>query len=140
LLARKAVVIALEADVRAIEVLRKTFPKEIERGNLTIHHADIRSFDYGSLPELKDHGYKVVSNIPYYLSGMLFREILEAKVQPTDLVFLVQKEVAKRIVSDAERNEKESLLSLSVKVYGTPKYVKTVSRGHFAPAPNVDSA
>jgi 16S rRNA (adenine1518-N6/adenine1519-N6)-dimethyltransferase len=55
-------------------------------------------------------------------------------------VYLVQKEVAKRICVSAARKEKESLLSLSVKAYGDVRYIKTVSRGHFSPAPKVDSA
>jgi 16S rRNA (adenine1518-N6/adenine1519-N6)-dimethyltransferase len=83
-----------------------------------------------------DHQYKVVANIPYYLSGSLFRSFLDCDCQPTDLVFLVQKEVAQRIARDS----KESLLSLSVKVFGTPRYICTVKRGHFTPPPKVDSA
>jgi 16S rRNA (adenine1518-N6/adenine1519-N6)-dimethyltransferase len=51
-------------------------------------------------------------------------------------VFLVQKEVALRIA----RDKKESLLSLSVKVFGKPAYIKTIGRGNFSPAPRVDSA
>ena len=47
--------------------------------------------------------------------------------------------MAKRITSDLQRGEKESLLSLSVKVYGEPKYIKTITRGHFTPPPKVDS-
>ena len=67
---------------------------------------------------------------------MLFRTFLETDTQPSDLVFLVQKEVAQRIA----RDKKESLLSLSVKVYGDPHYIKTIKRGNFTPAPKVDSA
>ena len=52
------------------------------------------------------------------------------------MTLLVQKEVAERIA----RSKKESILSLSVKAYGEPKYLKTVPRGAFAPAPKVDSA
>ena len=78
----------------------------------------------------------MVANIPYYISGLLFRTLLEADCQPNTLVFLVQKEVATRIA----RDKKESLLSLSVKVYGDPTYICTVSRGHFTPPPKVDSA
>ncbi len=135
-----ATVVALEADTRAIEVLQNTFADEITNGRLILHHVDVRTFDFGSIPHLRDHGFKVVSNIPYYLSGMLFRTVLESPVQPTDLVYLVQKEVAKRITSDLHRKEKESLLSLSVKAYGAPSYVRTVTKGHFNPPPKVDSA
>jgi 16S rRNA (adenine1518-N6/adenine1519-N6)-dimethyltransferase len=140
ILARGARIIALEADTRAIAVLKETFAAEIESGALTLHHRDVREMDLNDIKGLTDHGFKVVANIPYYLSGMLFRIFLESGLQPKSLVYLVQKEVAKRITSDLKRKEKESILSLSVKAYGTPEYVKTVSRGHFSPAPKVDSA
>ena len=138
LLLRGAQVIALEADRRAIAVLTETFAEAIHRGELVIHHADMRTYDLADLA--LPGGYKVVANIPYYLSGMLFRTFLEHSVQPETIVFLVQKEVAKRLTASLERNEKESLLSLSVKLYGTPEYVRSVSRGHFTPPPKVDSA
>ncbi len=135
ILARGAHVIALEADERAIESLRETFGEAIEKGQLTIYHHDVRTL----LPEtfgLTAGGYKVVANIPYYLSGFLFRTLLESKHHPKALVFLVQKEVATRIA----RDKKESLLSLSVKAFGAPSYISTISRGHFTPPPKVDSA
>lgn len=139
ILARGATVVALEADTRAIEVLNQTFAKEIAEKRLIITHTDVRTLDLSTIPQISNHSFKVVSNIPYYLSGFLFRLFLESSVQPTDLVYLVQKEVAKRITTDLKRGEKESLLSLSVKAYGEPKYIKTVTRGHFTPPPKVDS-
>ena len=135
LLARGAHVVALEADLRAIEALRATFTDEMASGQLTVQHGDARAIDFKGLG-LQTNEYKVVANIPYYLSGLLFRSILEAEFQPKTLVFLVQKEVAVRIA----REKKESLLSLSVKVFGDPTYICTVSRGHFTPPPKVDSA
>lgn len=135
LLARGAKVIALEADPRAIESLQETFAAQIIEGQLSIHHHDVRELnpaDFG----LKNEGYKVVANIPYYISGLLFRTFLESDCKPNTLVFLVQKEVAARIA----RDKKESLLSLSVKVFGDPTYICTVGRSHFTPPPNVDSA
>ena len=81
-------------------------------------------------------GYKLVGNIPYYITGALFKKFLTAEHQPSTLVFLIQKEVGERIA----RSKKESILSLSIKAYGTPKYIKTVPAGAFAPAPKVDSA
>lgn len=140
ILARGATVIALEADARAVAVLEESFAHEIGNKRLILYHTDVRKTAFASIPQLRDHQYKVVANIPYYLSGMLFRELLESSVQPETLVFLVQKEVAKRVASNLERGEKESLLSLSVKAYGDPSYVKTVSKGHFMPPPKVDSA
>lgn len=138
LLLRGANVIALEADQRAIDVLTERFTNHCESGQLKVLHADVRNFDWTSLG-LKNSSYKVVANIPYYLSGLLFRTILENEVQPSTLVFLVQKEVAKRATSDISKGEKESLLSLSIKSFGEPAYIKNVSRGHFTPPPKVDS-
>ena len=140
LLERGATVIALEADERAITVLEETFADEIARGSLILKHIDVRKLELSEITEVTDHSFKVVANIPYYLSGMLFRTFLESSIQPTTLVYLVQKEVAKRIVCDISRGEKESLLSLSVKAFGNPSLVRTVTRGHFVPPPKVDSA
>jgi len=130
-----ASVVALEADRRAIEALESTFSDEITSGKLVLIHTDVRDFD----PRTLGFGrgtYKVVANIPYYLSGRLFRIFLESETHPSDLVFLVQKEVAERIA----RDKKESILSLSVKVFGEPLYIKTIGKGNFSPAPKVDSA
>ncbi|MFT5036606.1 MAG: 16S rRNA (adenine1518-N6/adenine1519-N6)-dimethyltransferase [Candidatus Azotimanducaceae bacterium] len=135
LLALGARVIALEADIRAVDVLKESFKSEIESGQLMLHHTDVREFDITKY-SLTHQGFKVVSNIPYYLSGMLFRLFLQSDIQPSHLVFLVQKEVAQRIA----KSTKESLLSLSVKVFGEPKYMQTVTKGHFAPPPKIDSA
>jgi 16S rRNA (adenine1518-N6/adenine1519-N6)-dimethyltransferase len=135
ILNRGAHVIALEADQRAIESLNETFAAEVVSGSLKIFHHDVRELDPAEFG-LKTGEYKVVANIPYYISGLLFRTFLESTCQPNTLVFLVQKEVASRIAGD----KKESLLSLSVKVFGDPTYICTVGRGHFTPPPNVDSA
>lgn len=135
LLARNATVIAIETDTRALAVLEQSFVAEIAAGKLKLHHADARKLDLNELG-LKAGNFKVVSNIPYYLSGQLLRTCLDTGTQPKLLVFLMQKELVERIA----RTEKESLLSLSVKVFGQPKYVTTIKRGHFTPAPGVDSA
>lgn len=140
LLFRGAHVIALEADMRAIEVLTTSFASAIADRSLTIHHCDVRELDLSTIAGITDHKFKVVANIPYYLSGLLFRIFLESPIQPSSLVYLVQKEVAKRITTSSTRGEKESILSLSVKAYGKPMYVKTVSKGHFSPQPKIDSA
>lgn len=135
LLATGAKVLAVEADTRAIEQLEQNFPIQITSGQLTIHHGDAREINPKTL-NLKNHQFKVVANIPYYLSGFLLRTLLESSIQPSTLTFLIQKELAARIA----RDKKESLLSLSVKAFGKPTYNKTVSRGHFNPQPKVDSA
>ncbi len=132
LLGRAGKVIAVETDRELIPELEETFATEIEAGQLEIRHGDIRTFDLGALPA----EYAVVANIPYYITGEIIRTLLTAEQKASSVTLLVQKEVAVRIV----RSEKESLLSLSVKAYGTPSYKFTVPRGAFFPAPNVDSA
>ncbi len=81
--------------------------------------------------------YKVVANIPYYITGEIMRLFLEHNHQPKSMTLLVQKEVAERIVA---RDKKESVLSLSVKAFGTPSLISVVKKGSFFPIPNVDSA
>lgn len=125
-------VIALEADHELFNTLQISFATEIARGQLELISGDIRTFDISTLPK----GYALAANIPYYLTGEIFRMFLEAPNQPSVMTLLVQKEVAERIA----RSAKESILSLSVKAYGTPKLEFTVPRGAFHPAPNVDSA
>ncbi|MBU2103512.1 ribosomal RNA small subunit methyltransferase A [Patescibacteria group bacterium] len=132
LLTQVARVVAVEADGTLVEELRETFAVEIAEERLELIHADIRSFDASVIGET----YHLVANIPYYITGEIIRQFLTEKHQPSSMTLLVQKEVAVRIA----RAEKESLLSLSVKVYGTPSYCFTVPRGAFVPAPNVDSA
>jgi 16S rRNA (adenine1518-N6/adenine1519-N6)-dimethyltransferase len=126
LLERGAKVVALEKDTRLIEVLREKFAGE----KFEVIEGDALEYE----PSFKK--YKVVGNIPYYITGGLFKKFLSGPVQPQTLVFLVQKEVAERIA----RSRKESILSLSIKAYGVPKYIKSVPAGAFVPPPKVDSA
>ena len=127
-------VIAIEKDADLIPLLTTLFTQEISEKRFELIHGDIRTFS----AESQAHGapYKVVANIPYYITGEIIRDAFEAKHQPLSITLLVQKEVAERIA----RSKKESILSLSVKVYGEPRYIKTVPRGAFSPPPNVDSA
>ncbi|MHB8660456.1 MAG: 16S rRNA (adenine(1518)-N(6)/adenine(1519)-N(6))-dimethyltransferase RsmA [Minisyncoccota bacterium] len=132
LLKRAKKVIALEADQDLFEKLRVDFAREIAEGQLELSVGDIRTFNISTLPK----SYVLVANIPYYLTGEIFRMFLESENQPSSMTLLVQKEVAQRIA----RSRKGSILSLSIKAYGTPKYEFTVPRGAFIPAPKVDSA
>lgn len=139
LLARGAEVKAIETDERAIAALEETFASEIASGQLVVSLGDMRELSAADVAKrfgLTNRQFKLIANIPYYLSGFLFRTFLESPLQPASIIFLVQKEVAARIA----RDEKESLLSLSVKVFGTPIYIRTVKRGHFTPPPQIDSA
>ncbi len=127
-------VIAVEKDYELFELLKLKFEKEIKDGKLELIHDDILEFD---LAKLTASTYKLVANIPYNITGAILKKFLETDYQPERMVLLMQKEVAKRIVA---QDIKESILSLSVKAYGLPRYIETVKAGSFAPAPKVDSA
>jgi 16S rRNA (adenine1518-N6/adenine1519-N6)-dimethyltransferase len=145
LLATGAHVVAVEMDSDMIAILEQEMRNEIGDGRLKLIHGDIVSSP--ALHQLTSHfshltsgsGYKLVANIPYYITGEIIRTFLQTRElvpQPTSMTLLVQKEVAQRVA----RSEKESVLSLSIKAYGTPHYVATVPAGAFSPPPAVDSA
>lgn len=136
LLEAGARVIALEKDDRLIGYLEEKFAEEIENGKLRVIHDDALKFTAPD-DKLPVTSYKIVANIPYYITGALIRKFLTEKHQPSQIALLVQKEVAERI---AARDGKESILSISVKAYGKPKVVKIVKAGNFSPVPKVDSA
>ena len=131
LLERAGRVVAVEKDDELFELLSKKFEGEVELGKLELIHGDILTF------EPKFDRYKLVANIPYNITGAILEKFLSCDNQPESMVLLVQKEVAERIVA---RDDKESILSISVKIYGEPKYVEKVLAGSFSPAPRVDSA
>jgi 16S rRNA (adenine1518-N6/adenine1519-N6)-dimethyltransferase len=132
LLKKATTVVGIEADAGLLKTLEEELKEEIATKTFQPILADIRTFAIETLPPQ----YAVVANIPYYLTGEILRRFLTAKEQPLSMTLLVQKEVAERIA----RSKKESLLSLSVKAYGTPHYEFKVPRGAFLPAPKVDSA
>jgi 16S rRNA (adenine1518-N6/adenine1519-N6)-dimethyltransferase len=82
-------------------------------------------------------GYKVVANIPYYLTSNLIRRLLEADLRPAMLALTIQKEVAERVCA---ASGEMSLLSLSVQLYGRPRIALRIPADAFYPVPNVDSA
>ena len=137
LLERGAKVIAIEKDSRLIPLLREKF-KDFDISKFEVVEGDALDFDISTFRnfDISRDRFAVVGNIPYYITGALFKKFLTAPHQPSTLVFLIQKEVAERIA----RSRKESILSLSIKAYGTPKYIKTVPAGAFSPPPKVDSA
>ena len=135
LLATGARVVAVEKDDRLIELLQTKFASAIKNKQLELIHDDILEFDLAL--KLGSKTYKLVANLPYYLTGQILRQFLTTDHQPQIMVLMLQKEVAERI---AARDGKESILSISVKVYGAPRYIKTVPAGNFEPPPKVDSA
>jgi 16S rRNA (adenine1518-N6/adenine1519-N6)-dimethyltransferase len=136
LLASARRVVAVEKDDRMIPELEEKFAEEIMEGKLEIIHGDILEFKNESA-DLASREYKIVANIPYYITGTFLRKFLTAENPPSRMVLMLQKEVARRIVAS---DKKESLLSISVKAYGKPRYIKTVPARYFSPAPKVDSA
>lgn len=131
-----AKVVAIEKDRDLIPLLEEKFKEAIQNKDLILIEGDILNFDaknYG----FKNKGFKVIANIPYYITGLIIRLFLESDLRPENMVLLVQKEVADRIVA---RDKKESILSLSVKAYAEPKYILKVSKKLFRPVPKVDSA
>jgi 16S rRNA (adenine1518-N6/adenine1519-N6)-dimethyltransferase len=129
-------VIAIEKDNELVLFLKEKFKTEIKNKKLEIISDDILDFDlkkYG----LKKGQYKIIANIPYNITGAIFKKFLSSTIYPERMILLVQKEVAERVVA---RDKKESILSLSVKAYGTPKYVMKVGKRFFSPSPKVDSA
>lgn len=130
--------IAIEKDEKLAKVLRNKVSDfglknlEIIEGDalkivpqLTINH------------KLKTKNYKLAGNIPYYITGHLFRIIGELKNKPSLIVFTVQKEVAERVCAEPP---KMNLLAASVQFWAEPKIIGSVSKKDFRPAPKVDSA
>ncbi len=138
LLAYSLQVTAIEKDDELFELLKQKFEKEIKAGKLILVHDDILNYKLPTTnPARPAGGYKLVANIPYNITGAIFKKFLSAEYQPETMVLLIQKEVAERIVA---RDGKESILSISVKAYGKPRYIEQVKAGSFVPAPKVDSA
>ncbi|HVX58615.1 MAG TPA: 16S rRNA (adenine(1518)-N(6)/adenine(1519)-N(6))-dimethyltransferase RsmA [Candidatus Saccharimonadales bacterium] len=121
-------VIAIELD----DNLAAKLPGRVKAGNLEIIHEDILRLDLSTLPT----NYKVVANIPYYLTSNLLRTLSESTNPPKFMVLLVQKEVAERICA---RPGQMSLLSVSVQLYYGASLGVVVPADKFDPPPKVDS-
>ncbi|OGN18849.1 MAG: ribosomal RNA small subunit methyltransferase A [Candidatus Yanofskybacteria bacterium RIFCSPHIGHO2_12_FULL_45_19b] len=129
-------IVAIEKDEVLASQLAKKFP------TVKIITGDILKLDIETLignwkMENGKSCYKVVGNIPYYLTSHLIRLALEEWPQPQRIVFLVQQEVAERAVAKPPH---ANLLSLSIEYYATASIVGLVNRSSFDPMPEVDSA
>lgn len=129
-------VVAIELDQRLVEVLKQTLA---DLPNVDIIHGDILELNPADLLERQVAGfqYKVVSNLPYYITSAVLRHLLTAKVRPKLMIVTVQLEVARRIT--AEPGDM-SLLAVSVQFYGRPRIVARIKASAFYPSPQVDSA
>lgn len=143
LLQTGATVVAIEKDRELFAHLSEKFQNEITSKKLMLIEGDALEFSISDLPTTN---FKLIANIPYNITGLIFRKFLESGHQPERMVLLVQKEVAERIVARPTSlklrgiKTKESILSISVKAYGSPKIIAKVPARYFSPAPKVDSA
>lgn len=150
LLAKNFTVVVIEIDKRSIELLENKFAKELKNKKLFIINKDCLEVDYEAelntiyltqpllAKERSGAEYTLIGNIPYYITGAIFRNTFEQSLLPSQAIFLVQKEVAERIVA---RDKKESILSVSVKIFSPDvKIIDIVKAGSFVPPPKVDSA
>jgi 16S rRNA (adenine1518-N6/adenine1519-N6)-dimethyltransferase len=121
--------IAFERDPDFIQEIGKIDPRvEVRGGNALDLLADAAE---------EHENYKLAGNIPYYISGHLFRTIGELTHKPSRAVFVIQKEVAERMVAEPPRMNR---LAASVQVWGRPKILFLLKAGEFSPPPEVDSA
>jgi 16S rRNA (adenine1518-N6/adenine1519-N6)-dimethyltransferase len=134
LLSRGARVVAVEKDRELLAPLAERFAEEIASAQLDLREGDALAFDAADLPAGE---WKLVANIPYYITGAILERYIGGARQPSRASILVQKEVAERAVA---RGGRESILSTSVKIYGDPRIARRVPAGAFRPAPTVDSA
>ena len=134
----KIKIIAIEKDRRLAATLATYYAGdddiEIIPGDaLTL----LPSFIHNSLFIIHNSSYKLVGNIPYYLTGRLFRVIGELPHKPRRIVFTLQREVAERLCAQPPRM---NLLAASVQIWAEPRIVRRLVPADFSPAPKVESA
>lgn len=128
LLSRAKGVVAVEFDSELARKLPAQFPGK----DLTVHTADILSFDLSGLPV----GYKVVANVPYYITSKIVQLLMTSANKPSLAVLLVQKEVAERLA--AEPGDM-SILAVSAQIFAEVSLGDEVPAAFFTPPPKVDS-
>jgi len=124
-------VIAIELDAKLYERLRETLSAY---DNIEVVHSDALQYPYETLD-----AFKVVANIPYYITTPIIFKLFEHRSRLTSITVTVQREVARRIVAGPGGKD-YGVLSLMVQYYGQPKLEFIVPRGAFRPVPKVDSA
>jgi len=123
-------VVAIEIDRQLVRVLINEL-KDFK--NIKVVQEDIRKIkplDYG----LKN--YKIVSNLPFNITGLVFKQFLAGLNKPEIIVVILQKEVGERIIAQPPRMSK---LSVMIQFYGQAEIVSNIKKDNFWPKPNVDS-
>jgi 16S rRNA (adenine1518-N6/adenine1519-N6)-dimethyltransferase len=131
---KKSRVIAIELDDRLIPELEKKFEKQ---ESVNIVHGDILEVNLCEIIPDQSIPYRVVGNLPYYITSKIIRMFLELENSPSEMFFMVQREVAERIC--AQKGEM-SILSVSIQRYAKPEILFSVPARAFSPIPKVDSA
>lgn len=121
-------VTAVEFDEDMVKVVSDRFG---DQENFEVVHSDILQYD---IQEKGD--YKVIANIPYYITSPLLKHFLQAENKPKVMVVLVQKEVAEKICGLTGK----SLITIEAQLFGEPELIAMVPSASFYPAPKVDSA
>ena len=127
-------VIAIEIDNNLATLLEKKFSAE---PNIKIINEDILKINFPKL--LQDNNisnYKIVANIPYYITSPIMRLLLEQANQPTEIILTIQKEVAQRITAKAGAL---SILAVAIQYYSRPEFLFEVKKEAFFPVPKIDS-
>ena len=125
-------VLAIELDERLIAPLRREFAAN---PNIEVVQADALGYPYASLPGK----WKVVANLPYYISTAVLQELIARREKFVSLTLMLQKEVAERIAASPGGKE-YGYLSVLVQLYAEPRIEFTVPPGAFTPRPDVESA
>lgn len=138
LLAKVNKVVAFEVDKNFTNLLNNLVKLN---KNLDLHWQDILSLKERQWQDIlaanKINNYKIVANIPYYLTGKFINQFLSFKNPPQSMILMVQREVAERVEA---KDAKNSLLSLAVAFYGQAQIIRLVPKNNFFPVPKVDSA
>lgn len=130
-------VVSIEIDSALIPVLKETVG---EYENLKVIHSDVLKVDLNKLfeEEFNEKKPKLIANLPYYVTTPIIMKFLEERIPVSDLIVMIQKEVADRMMAKPSTKE-YGALSVAVQYFTEPSIVTKVSRGSFMPMPNVDS-
>jgi len=130
-------VISFEIDRNLEPILKRTLS---DHGNAEVIFKDFQKVSDAELRSILDGGeYKVVANLPYYITTPLVMRFLESEYKPSSVTVMVQKEVAERFIA-TEKSDNYGVISLAIALEGDAKLTRIVSRNLFYPVPNVDSA